>query len=183
MQALRYWDKFVTLRFVKDMSMSGVNKVILIGNVGRDPEVVSFDQVKKASFSLATTEVRKGKDGSRIEETEWHNIVCWRGLAETAEKFLKKGMQLYVEGRIRSYMKESKDGFKRRIVEIVAEDFKILSRTRSSDVVQQTEQTCAAVYEELLSGEVFSSAQKEKKNLSKLLSEDTEIEKLGDLPF
>lgn len=173
------------MRFIKDESMSGVNKVILIGNVGRDPEVVSFDQVKKASFSLATTEVRKGKDGSRIEETEWHNIVCWRGLAETAEKFLKKGMQLYVEGKIRSYMKESKDGFKRRIVEIVAEDFKILSRARTSETTPlQTEQTgCAAVYEELLGGDVFSSEQKEKKNLSKLLSEDTEIEKLGDLPF
>ena len=82
--------------------MVGVNKVILIGNLGRDPEVVSFDSVKKATFSLATTEVHKAKDGSKVEETEWHNIVCWRGLAEIAERFLKKGMQIYVEGKIRS---------------------------------------------------------------------------------
>ena len=75
--------------------MVGVNKVILIGNLGRDPEVVSFDSVKKATFSLATTEVHKAKDGSKVEETEWHNIVCWRGLAEIAERFLKKGMQIY----------------------------------------------------------------------------------------
>ena len=82
--------------------MIGVNKVILIGNLGKDPEIISFDQVKKASFSLATTETHKTKDGVKIEETEWHNVICWRGLAEVAEKFLKKGTHLYVEGKIKS---------------------------------------------------------------------------------
>ena len=96
--------------------MVGVNKVILIGNLGRDPEVVSFDSVKKATFSLATTEVHKAKDGSKVEETEWHNIVCWRGLAEIAERFLKKGMQIYVEGKIRSRVREDKEGYRRRVV-------------------------------------------------------------------
>ena len=61
--------------------MIGVNKVILIGNLGKDPEIISFDDVKKASFSLATTETHKTKDGTKIEETEWHNVICWRGLA------------------------------------------------------------------------------------------------------
>ena len=102
--------------------MIGVNKVILIGNLGKDPEIISFDDVKKASFSLATTETHKTKDGTKIEETEWHNIICWRGLAEVAEKFLKKGTHLYVEGRIKSRMREDKDGNKKRVVEIVADD-------------------------------------------------------------
>ena len=90
--------------------MIGINKVILVGNLGRDPEVVNFDQIKKTTFSLATTEVHKNKDGERIEETEWHNIVCWRGLAEVAEKFLKKGMQIYVEGKLKYRIREDKDG-------------------------------------------------------------------------
>ena len=111
--------------------MIGVNKVILIGNLGKDPEIISFDQVKKASFSLATTETHKTKDGVKIEETEWHNVICWRGLAEVAEKFLKKGTHLYVEGKIKSRIREDKEGNKKRVVEIVAENFKILNRSHS----------------------------------------------------
>jgi single-strand DNA-binding protein len=68
--------------------MAGVNKVILVGNLGRDPEVLTFENgVKKAAFSLATTESYKDKDGNRVDQTEWHNIVLWRGLAEIAEKY------------------------------------------------------------------------------------------------
>ena len=79
--------------------MVGVNKVILIGNLGRNPDVVAFPQdrnddvssvVKKASFPLATTEFRRNRDGERVEQTEWHNVVCWRALAEIAEKILRK---------------------------------------------------------------------------------------------
>ena len=91
--------------------MVGVNKVILIGNLGKNPDVVTFPQdtrrddgivVKKASFPLATTEFHKNRDGEKIEQTEWHNVVCWRSLAEIAEKILRKGTQIYVEGRSRS---------------------------------------------------------------------------------
>ena len=82
--------------------MIGVNKVILIGNLGKDPEIVMFDNVKKASFPLATTEQYKNHEGIKIDETEWHNIVCWRGLADVADKFLRKSMQVYshVNGKI-----------------------------------------------------------------------------------
>ena len=79
--------------------MAGVNKVILVGNLGKDPEVRHLEGgTAVASFSIATTEVYKDKTGARQEQTEWHNIVVWRGLAEIAEKYLKKGMTIYIEG-------------------------------------------------------------------------------------
>lgn len=165
--------------------MGGVNKVILIGNVGRDPEIVSFEQVKKATFSLATTEIHKCKDGSKVEETEWHNVVCWRGLADIAERFLRKGMQLYVEGRIKSRVREDKDGGRRRIFEIVAENFEILSRPSGSTISsnEMVTQGTEPVYGEIISDRFGNVANETDSNLSKLLCEDTEIEKLGDLPF
>ena len=113
--------------------MIGVNKVILIGNLGKDPEIVMFDNVKTASFPLATTEQYKNHEGNKIDETEWHNIVCWRGLADVADKFLKKSMQVYIEGKLKSRQWEDKDGNKRRTVEVVAENFKILSRNYSQN--------------------------------------------------
>ena len=117
--------------------MIGVNKVILIGNLGKDPDVVSFPQdnvmaettaVKKASFPLATTEYRKNRDGERIEQTEWHNVVCWRGLAEIAEKILRKGTSIYVEGRLQTRTWDDKEGQKHRVTEVVADNFTILSK-------------------------------------------------------
>ena len=81
--------------------MAGVNKVILVGNLGKDPEVKYLDSgVAVANFSLATTESYKNKEGERVNQTEWHNIVLWRGLAEVAEKWLKKGSNVYIEGEI-----------------------------------------------------------------------------------
>lgn len=116
--------------------MIGVNKVILIGNLGKDPEIVTFPQdsrrddnqnvVKKATFSLATTEVRKNKDGERIEQTDWHNIVCWRGLADIAEKKLHKGTQVYIEGKLQSRSWEDREGQKHFITEVVAENFLVV---------------------------------------------------------
>ena len=108
--------------------MIGVNKVILVGNLGKDPEIVMFDNVKKASFPLATTEQFKNHEGVKIDETEWHNIVCWRGLADVADKFLKKSTMVYIEGKLKSRQWEDKEGNKRRTVEVVAENFKRLSR-------------------------------------------------------
>jgi single-strand DNA-binding protein len=105
--------------------MAGINKVILIGNLGKDPEVRSLEGgAKVARFTLATTEFFK-KDGERTGQTEWHNIVLWRGLAEIAEKFLKKGSPVYIEGRIR-YRSYEKDGQTRYITEIEAENLTML---------------------------------------------------------
>ena len=159
----------------KGKVMIGVNKVILIGNLGKDPEIISFDEVKKASFSLATTETHKTKDGVKIEETEWHNIICWRGLAEVAEKFLKKGTHLYVEGKIKSRIREDKEGNKKRVVEIVAENFKILNKPHSYHA------NTDLIYDNLIEDSYPMTEQDS--NLSKILAEDTELSKLGDLPF
>ena len=83
--------------------MSGINKVILVGHVGKDPEVRYLDGgVAVARFSLATSETYKGKDGNKVEQTEWHNVTAWRGLAEIIEKYVKKGQLLYIEGKIRT---------------------------------------------------------------------------------
>ncbi len=106
---------------------AGINKVILVGNLGRDPEVQRFDNgVKKASFSLATTEQYKGKDGEKASHTEWHNIVLWRALADVAENYLKKGNTVYIEGRIRKREYEDKDGVKKFIYEIMGDVLQML---------------------------------------------------------
>jgi len=113
--------------------MAGVNKVILIGNLGKDPEVRHLEGgAAVAKFPLATTESFKDKAGQRIEQTEWHNIVLWRGLAEVAEKYLKKGMTIYVEGKLRTRSWDDKDGHKHYTTEVVADNFTILSKRESS---------------------------------------------------
>ena len=161
--------------------MTGVNKVILIGNLGKDPEIISFDDVKKASFSLATTETHKTRDGQKIEETEWHNVICWRGLAEVAEKFLRKGTHLYVEGKIKSRIREDKEGNRKRVVEIVAENFKILNRSHSHQSSNTDDNNTDLLYDTLIE-ENYPLSENDM-NLSKILAEDTELSKLGDLPF
>jgi len=109
--------------------MAGVNKVILIGNLGKDPEVRYLEGgIAVANFPLATTETFRDKNGNKNEQTEWHQIVLWRRLAEVAEKFLKKGMQVYIEGKIRSRNWEDKDGNKRYTTEIFGDTLTILSR-------------------------------------------------------
>ncbi|MDD3321074.1 MAG: single-stranded DNA-binding protein [Paludibacter sp.] len=107
-----------------------VNKVILVGNVGKDPEVRYLEKnVAVANFTLATTE--KGytlQNGTQIpDRTEWHNIVVWRGLAEVAEKYIRKGMQLYVEGKIQTRSWE-KEGIKRYTTEIYADTIQMLGK-------------------------------------------------------
>jgi len=106
---------------------NGVNKVILIGNLGKDPEVMNLENgVKRANFSLATTETYKDKNGTKTSVTEWHNIVLWRGLAEVAETYLKKGNQVYIEGKIRSRSWDDKDNNKRYITEIQGDFLQML---------------------------------------------------------
>jgi single-strand DNA-binding protein len=103
--------------------MSGVNKAILLGNLGKDPEIRNLESgAKVATFSMATNRTYKAQDGKRVEETEWHNIVLWGALADLAEKFLAKGRQVYIEGRIRTRQWDDKDGVKRYTTEIVGEN-------------------------------------------------------------
>tara|TARA_B100000945_G_scaffold237519_1_gene193553 strand:+ start:210 stop:605 length:396 start_codon:yes stop_codon:yes gene_type:complete len=107
--------------------MAGVNKVILVGNLGKDPEVKYLDSgVAVANFSLATTENYKNKEGERVSQTEWHNIVLWRGLAEVAEKYLKKGSSVYIEGKIKTRKWEDKEGINRYNTEILADNMTML---------------------------------------------------------
>ncbi len=111
-----------------------VNKVILLGNVGKDPEVRYLENgTAVANFSLATTENFKNKNGERVSNTEWHNIVVWRGLAEIAEKYVKKGSQLFIEGKITSRSWDDKEGNKRYTTEVVASNFQMLDRKNSNN--------------------------------------------------
>jgi single-strand DNA-binding protein len=99
--------------------MAGVNKVILLGNLGKDPEVRVFESgTKKATFPLATSETFMDKNGQRQERVEWHNVIFWGKIAEVIEKYLKKGSQIYVEGRIATRSYDDKDGVKKYITEI-----------------------------------------------------------------
>ena len=108
--------------------MSGINKVILVGHLGKDPEVRHLDGgVTVASFPLATSETFN-KDGKRVEQTEWHNIVLWRGLAEVASKYLQKGKLVYIEGKLRTRSLEDKEKVKKYVTEVVAENFTMLGR-------------------------------------------------------
>jgi single-strand DNA-binding protein len=108
--------------------MSGINKVILVGHLGKDPEIRHLEGgVSVASFPLATSETFN-KDGKKVEQTEWHNIVLWRSLADVAAKFLQKGKLVYIEGKLRTRSFEDKEGVKKYTTEVVAENFTMLGR-------------------------------------------------------
>lgn len=149
--------------------MVGVNKVILIGNLGKNPEIITFPKdgrrddpmanvVRKATFPLATTEIHKNRDGEKVEQTEWHTVVCWRGLADIAEKLLRKGTQLFVEGKLQNRTWEDRDGNKHYATEVVAENFTILGNRNKPE-------------EQTNSGDPYAQ----------ILTDDTEP--MGDLPF
>ena len=109
--------------------MSGINKVILVGHLGKDPEVRHLEgNTSVATFTLATSESYTTKDGRKVAQTEWHNIVAWRGLADIAAKYLQKGKQVYIEGKLRSRSYDDKEGNKRYITEIVAENITLLGK-------------------------------------------------------
>ena len=123
-------QRYAVFKPKKIIDMS-VNKVILVGNVGKDPEMKYFDNDNAiANFSVATNE--RGfttSSGTQIpDRTEWHNVVCRRGLAQIAEKFVKKGTLLYIEGKIRTRSYDDQSGVKRYITEIVADSLELLSR-------------------------------------------------------
>lgn len=110
--------------------MAGVNKVILIGNLGADPEVRHLQNgASVANFRIATTETYKDKTtGEKREQTEWHSIVAWRGLAEITERFLRKGSKVYIEGKLRTRKWQDKDGIERYTTEVHADEMNMLDR-------------------------------------------------------
>lgn len=108
-----------------------LNKVMLIGNVGKDPEVnFTPSGVKVAQFRLATSESWKDKEGSLQEHTDWHTVIAWRGLADVVEKLVRRGTRVYIEGKIQSRTFEDREGNKRYVTEIVADNLLLLDAKR-----------------------------------------------------
>ena len=146
----------------------GINKVILVGNVGKDP-VVQYvkEDVPVARFTLATSETFKDKSGEKQTNTEWHNIVVWRGLAKVVEQYIKKGSQLYVEGKLttRSY---EKDGATKYFTEVVVSNLEMLGRAGESSSMPSKESGQSSQTNEIND---FDS------------SEATSFEETDDLPF
>lgn len=114
--------------------MASVNKVILVGNLGKDPEIRFMPNGEAVcTFSIATTENWKDKNGQKHEKTEWHNIVIYRKLAEIAGEYLKKGRPVYIEGRLQTRKWQDKDGNDRYTTEIVADSMQMLGGKESND--------------------------------------------------
>lgn len=118
-----------------------LNKAMLIGNVGRDPEVRYLDgkdgNAKVATFTLATTERYRDRNGEIRENTEWHNIVAWRSTADVVERFVRKGTQVYIEGRIRTRSWDDQTGNKRYTTEIIADNLQLLGKKSDNPGAQQ----------------------------------------------
>jgi single-strand DNA-binding protein len=109
--------------------MRGVNKVMLIGNLGKDPDVQHLEgNIAVAKFPLATTETFKDRTGKLVSQTEWHNVVLWRGLADLAQKFLHKSSLVYIEGRLRTRRWDDKDGHRKFATEVVGENLIMLEK-------------------------------------------------------
>lgn len=109
--------------------MRGVNRVMLIGNLGKDPDVQVLDgNITVAKFPLATTETFKDRSGKLISQTEWHTVVLWRGLAELAQKYLHKGSLVYIEGRLRTRNWDDKEGHRKFATEVVGDNLIMLDK-------------------------------------------------------
>lgn len=121
--------------------MRGINKVTLVGNLGKDPELILLEgNIPIAKFPLATTESFKDKTGKMVSQTEWHTVVLWRGLAELAQKYLHKGSFVYIEGKLRTRHWEDKDGHRKSTTEIVGDNLIILDkRTDGSNQNEHTD--------------------------------------------
>lgn len=116
--------------------MAALNRCAIIGNIGKDPEVRSVGDSQVAQFSVAVTERWKNKAGEQQESTEWFNIVAWRGLASVAQQYLNKGMQVYVEGKIKTRSWEAEDGSKRYITELIADSIQMLGKKEAGQQQQ-----------------------------------------------
>jgi len=124
--------------------MSGINKVILVGHVGKDPEVRYLEGgVAVARFTLATSETYKNKNGEKVEQTEWHNITVWRQLAEIVDKYVKKGQLLYIEGKIKTRA-VGEEGNKKYFTDIIADQMTMLGGKREGQGNSQPAQYQAA---------------------------------------
>ncbi len=109
--------------------MRGVNRVMLIGNLGKDPDIQYLEgNIAVAKFPLATTETFKDRSGRLNSQTEWHTVVLWRGLAELAQKYLHKGSLVYIEGRLKSRNWEDKDGVRKSATEVVGDNLIMLDK-------------------------------------------------------
>lgn len=114
--------------------MRGVNRVQLIGNLGRDPDVQYLEgNIAVAKFPLATTETFKDKTGQSVSQTEWHTVVLWRGLAELAQKYLHKGSLVYIEGRLKTRNWEDKEKIKRQATEVVGDNLVMLDKRKDGE--------------------------------------------------
>lgn len=146
--------------------MAGVNKVILVGNLGKDPEVRHLENgAVVANFSMATSESYKDKNGERQTQTEWHNVVLWRGLAEIAEKYLHKGNMVYIEGKLRTRSWDDKEGNTRYTTEVIGDNMTMLGSKNDGG---------------------SSSSSSDDKNSSNSNDKETKIEEADesdDLPF
>lgn len=154
------------------------NKVILVGNVGKDPEIRRFENNIKASFSLATSETYTPKGGDKVTQTEWHNIVAWRRLAELSENYIRKGTQILVEGKLRYRSYDDRDGNKRYVVEVEAEAIQLLGRKpdgqNQSAGTQATQENSGS----------YSAPPQSSSSPENNISEDlTTHDKADDLPF
>lgn len=118
--------------------MKGLNRVTLIGNLGKDPEMQFLEgNIAVAKFTLATTESYKDKTGKLVSQTEWHSIVLWRGLAEMAQKYLHKGSHVFIEGRLKYRTWEDKEGQKKMAADIVADNLILLDKKEIGNENQQ----------------------------------------------
>ena len=129
--------------------MRGLNRVMLIGNLGKEPEMQFLEgNIAVAKISLATTETYKDKTGKLISQTEWHTIILWRGLAELAQKYLHKGSLVYIEGRLKTRSRVDKDGIQRNETDIIADNLVMLDKKNDSlPGNMQSENSDAAISE------------------------------------
>ncbi|MDR0790302.1 MAG: single-stranded DNA-binding protein [Bacteroidales bacterium] len=152
--------------------MAGINKVILIGNVGVTPDILMFNETKKAIFSLATTIHHTSKSWEKTENTQWHNVVCWRNLADIVEQYVTKGALLYVEGYLSYHTWEDKAGNNRKEVEIIASQLQILSK---NSYQKPKEDSIAKI--------IFGEQAPEIDNMSVLLNQTDRLNSFDDLPL
>ena len=126
LSSIQALEQFIT---VKNKRMRGVNRVMLIGNLGKDPDVQFLEgNIAVAKFPLATTETFKDRSGKLVSQTEWHTVVLWRGLAELAQKYLHKSSLVYIEGRLRTRSWEDKDGNRKFATEVVGDNLIMLDK-------------------------------------------------------
>lgn len=165
--------------------MAGVNKVILVGNLGKDPEVRHLESgIPVASFSLATSETYKDRNtGERKTVTEWHNVVLWRGLAEVAEKYLHKGDQVYIEGKLRTRQWESDNGT-RYTTEVIGDNMTMLGgRPKQDEAYTPAAQPAAAPAQPTSSEAVPAAPATTTEGTPSSPASDTSAEEVDDLPF